>query len=144
MKKTAPAFHEDFTRAHDVKTSSDRNFGLVFAAVFAIIAAAPVLSGRRPHVWAAAIATAMLLLALLAPKWLAPLNRAWTWVGLRLHQIVSPVVLGLLFGAFIVIGKLVGRRRYEALGLTFDPNRRSYWVDRDPPGPAPETMRRQF
>ena len=116
----------------------------MFAAVFGIIAVAPIVSGRRPHLWAAVVAAVMLLLALLAPSWLALLNRVWTWVGMQLHRLVSPVVLGLLFGAFIVIGKLIGDRRYESLGLRFDPTRRSYWVDRVPPGPEPETMRRQF
>jgi hypothetical protein len=30
------------------------------------------------------------------------------------------------------------------LQLGFDRNARSYWIERQPPGPAPETFRRQF
>lgn len=119
-------------------------FGFVVATALAVVALAPMVSGGRPRWWAGVIAGGLVILALLAPQSLAPLNRGWAWVGMRLHQIVSPVVLGLLFTAFIVIAQLMGRRRHEALGLRFDPDRRSYWVDRDPPGPAPETMRHQF
>lgn len=144
MQSTAPGFHEDLTRTSAVQASSDRAFGLVFAGVFLVVAAAPVFSGNAPRWWVAALSAVMLLLALLAPTWLAPLNRAWGWIGARLHQITSPVVLGLLFGAFIVIGRLIGRRRHEALGLWFDPNRRSYWVERNPPGPTAESMHHQF
>ena len=144
MDKTASVFHEDFTRAPAAERSSDRTFGFVFAAVFSIVAMAPMVSGRSPRWWAGAIALGVLVVALLVPRLLRPLNRGWAWVGARLHQIVSPIALGVLFGVFIVIGWLMGRRRHEALGMRFDPARQSYWVTRDPPGPAPETMRRQF
>lgn len=144
MKSTASAFHEDLGREPAGRASTNRAFGLVFAGVFLVVAAAPVAFGGRLRLWSVAVAAAMLLLAILAPNVLAPLNRAWMWVGMRLHQIMSPVVLGLMFGAFIVVGWLMGRRRYEALGLQFDPTRRSYWVDREPPGPPPESMRHQF
>ena len=33
---------------------------------------------------------------------------------------------------------------YDKPFLKFDPNAKSYWIERRPPGPTPETMRRQF
>ena len=39
--------HEDFSRTHEVKASSNRGFGWVFTAVFLIIGLWPLLSGRR-------------------------------------------------------------------------------------------------
>jgi hypothetical protein len=30
------------------------------------------------------------------------------------------------------------------LGLAFDKDAKSYWITREPPGPAPETMTNQF
>jgi hypothetical protein len=144
MTSAASAFHEDLTRAGATKLSSDRSFGVVFTVVFSVIALWPMLSGGRPRWWTAGVAIVMLVLALAAPGWLHPLNRAWAWVGARLHQVVSPVVLGLLFATFVVVAWFAGRRHRDALGLRFDADRRSYWVKRDPPGPAPETMRNQF
>lgn len=140
----ASGFHEDFERRSAATSSSDRAFGFVMAAVFFLIALAPVVRGGGPRWWAAVTGLGLLAVALLAAQWLAPLNRAWTWLGMQLHRVVSPVVLGLLFAGFIVIGRFAGRRSREALGLRFDRDRHSYWVHRNPPGTTPQTMRNQF
>ena len=144
MKSVSSGFYEDLERGAPSKASSDRAAGLVFTTVFGIVALQPLVRGGSPRWWSAAIALGFLVVAVLAPQWLAGLNRAWTWVGAQLHRVVSPVILGLLFGAIIVVGRLMGRRSREALGLRFDPDRRSYWVTRDPPGPGAQTMRNQF
>jgi hypothetical protein len=83
--------------------------------------------------------------ALLRPALLAPLNRLWTRFGLLLHRIVSPVVLGIMF--FAVITPMAWIRRAlgnDPLRLRFDREARTYWVDRQPPGPPPETLTNQF
>ncbi|MEX2617397.1 MAG: SxtJ family membrane protein [Alphaproteobacteria bacterium] len=132
--------------AHDaVKTSSERSFGFVFAAVFAIVACFPLLSGDAPRWWSAAVAGAFLAAAIAYPPVLALPNRLWARFGLLLHRIVNPIVMGFLF--FLVVTpiamlmRLVGKRPLQT-GL--DAGAASYWVRREPPGPAPETMKRQF
>ena len=48
--------HEDLTREQPLEASSDRSFGLVFAAVFLLIAGWPLFHGEVPRWWAAGIA----------------------------------------------------------------------------------------
>jgi len=129
-----------------VKGSSDRGFGLVFAAVFAIVALWPVVFGADgPRWWAAAVAGLFLALALTVPRRLAPLNRLWLKFGLVLHRVVNPLVMGFLF--FLVLTPMGLAAR--ALGKDFlrrrrDPAAASYWLPRQPPGPAAGGMRNQF
>lgn len=141
----APATHEDLHRAVDVRPSSDRCFGLVFAAVFALIGALPLLSGGRIRWWALAVAGVFAALAVACPSGLGPLNRAWLRVGLRLGAATSPVILGALFyGVVTPIGLLMRWRGNDPLLLRPQSGRDSYWIRRTPPGPAPDTMSNQF
>ncbi len=136
--------HESFARA-EVKSSSDRSFGLVFAAVFAIIAAWPLLSWHGPRLWALGIALAFLLAALAFPRVLHPLNRLWFRIGMLLHHVVTPLVMGLIFCFGVVPTALVMRMRRKD-PLRIDGHRRgeTTWVVRSPPGPPPDTMKRLF
>jgi len=94
--------HEDLSREIDEPHGSDRSFGFVFATVFALIALLPLLHGHALRLWALAPAAAFLILALAAPKVLAPLNRVWMAVGRLLNRIVSPVVMAVLFLVAVV------------------------------------------
>ena len=127
------------------RTASDRSFGIVFTIVYLIVALWPLLDARAPRGWALALAAAFALATLLRPRLLAPLNRAWTRLGLAMHRVVNPVVLALIFGLTIVptglILRLLGK---DPLRLRRDPAADSYWISRDPPGPAPDSMQRQF
>src|SRR5262245_23347122 len=137
--------HESFHREANVKGSSDRSFGLVFAAFFAIVAALPLLFGAPLRWWALAVAGLFLLLALVAPAALAPLNRLWTKFGLLLHRVMSPVVLGVMFFLVITpIGLLMRLLGKDLLRLKFDRAAGSYWISREPPGPPPESLKDQF
>jgi hypothetical protein len=137
--------HENYIREDDVERPPDRQFGLVFAAVFGILAAWPLLSGRPMRWWSAALAAAFLAVALVAPRLLAPLNRVWLWIGLLMHRIVTPVVLGLVFFSTVTpIGLLLRAFGKDPLRLRLDPEASSYWIERRPPGPAGNTMPRQF
>ena len=138
--------HENFQRQEKIRGSSDRSFGLVFAAVFALAAFLPLLrSPHQPRWWAAVIALAFALLALLWPKRLAPLNRLWLKFGPLLHAIVSPVVLALIFYVAIVpVGLLKRMFGNDSLRLKADRAANTYWVDRDPSDSALSSMKRQF
>lgn len=138
-------FHEDFDRTEKVEGSSERTFGLVFAGLFAAVGLWPLLGGGGPRLWSLGIAALFLALATLRPAALRPLNRLWLRFGLLLHKVVNPLVLGLLFYATVTpTGLLMRLAGKDPLGRRFDPAASSYWVLRDPPGPAPETMKKQF
>lgn len=145
MAKTAAQTHETLTREEAVKGSSDRSFGLTFAVVGLILAGIGYWRGHGYWVYALAASAGFGVLALAAPGLLAPLNKLWLKFGLLLHHIVNPLVMGLLFFAVItpmaVVVRLMGK---DLLRLRFDRQAKSYWIPRDPPGPAPDSMKHQF
>lgn len=139
------ATHEDFSREHEVRNSSDRTFGLVFAAFFAALALVPMLLHRAPRIWALPIGAAFLLLAIVRPVLLAPLNKLWARLGLLLNRITNPVIMVILFYVAVTpIAFLMRMAGKDQLSLKWDPEARSYWVPRTPPGPPPESMTDQF
>ncbi len=137
--------HERFDRADEVKTSSDRAFGLVMAVALAIIGGVVLYGGGPSAYWWLGVSTAFLALALAYPRALKPFNGLWTKLGLALHAVVSPLIMGLLFFAVVaptgLVMRLAGK---DPLRLKRDPNATTYWIRRTPPGPTPETMTRQF
>lgn len=142
-------FHENLRDREDVKVGSERSFGLVFSAVFAIVALWPLVfnadqeSGLR--IWAFVTSALFAVIALTIPRILAPLNKLWFKFGLLLHRVVNPVVMAILFFSTIVpIGLLMRVFGKIPLQLDFDKNADSYWLSRTPPGPAPKSMKRQF
>ena len=137
--------HENLSRTQHVEGSSDRNFGLVFSAVFAIVACWPMLHGELPRWWSLGVAAAFAALAAARPAWLSGPNRLWTRLGVILANVVSPIALGILFyGALTPIGFLVRLAGKDPLRLKFDPATDSYWIVRQPPGPPPDSMNDQF
>jgi nitrate reductase NapE component len=137
--------HEDFSRTHEVKASSNRSFGWVFTVVFLIIAVWPLFSGGMVRWWSLSVAAAFALVTVAAPKLLALPNRLWLRFGLLLNRIISPVVLALLF-YFVVtpMGALMRVFGKDTLRLRRHATDTSYWIKRDPPGPKPDSMNHQF
>ena len=137
-------FHENFRR-EEVVAGSDRGFGLVLAGFFAVIGALKLWHGHAVWIVWCAAALVFLVLAVVRPKILAPLNRLWLKLGLLLYRIVNPIVMALMFYLTILpIGLLTRLFREDPLRLKRDPKARSYWIERRPPGPEPDTMRNQF
>lgn len=140
-------FHEDLGREdEEVKGSSDRGFGQVFAVVFALVAFWPLTgAGGSVRLWSLGLAIAFLAIAYLRPSLLAPLNWVWTRFGLLLHRIVNPLVMGMLFyGTVTPMGLIMRTLGKDLLRLKRDPEAKTYWIERKPPGPAPDSMSNQF
>ncbi len=137
--------HETLDNLHPVKTASDRSFGFWFAAIFLAIALFIWYQSGGLKIWLVVLSGVFGLLAVIKPSLLAPLNRAWTALGLLMGKVVSPIVMGLLFFGMItpmgVFMRLFGK---DLLRLKFKPDEKSYWIPRDPPGPEPETLSKQF
>ncbi|MBF0353800.1 MAG: hypothetical protein HQL43_00995 [Alphaproteobacteria bacterium] len=139
------ATHEDFNEKSKVKQGSDRSFGFVFAAFFAIIGLWPLFKGLDARLWALFLAALFLAVSLIRPALLKPLNRVWFLFGLLLHKIVSPLIMGLLFFLTVAPTGLIMRALgKDMLRLKRDPEAASYWILRDPPGPEAGSMTRQF
>jgi hypothetical protein len=137
-------FHEAFRSDEPVQPASKRRFGYLMAGAFAIVGLWPLTRSGHAHVWALIAAAMFLALAVLIPRLLAPLLWLWTQIGLLLHRITNPVLLGLIFyGAIVPTGLVMRALGKRPLHLAFDPGRRSYWIERVP-GPDPRSMTKQF
>jgi hypothetical protein len=137
----------EYTPRHAVpiKGSTNRAFGLVFSVVFVLIALYPLLGSGTIRSWSLIVAGIFLLLALVIPGVLAPANRLWMKFGELMHRIVSPVALGIVFYLTVLptglILRLFGK---DPLRLRLDSQADSYWIKREPPGPAAESLNNQF
>ena len=131
-------FHESLGRASQVHPGSDRAFGFIMATACAIISGLSyLLDATHWPLWSA-IAAALALFAWLQPTLLAPFNRLWSKLGLLLHQVITPVIIGLVFFVIITpVGLGLRAMRKRPLELGFEPRRRSYWITlRKKPGQA--------
>lgn len=137
--------HENFVRAEEIQGGSDRSFGIVFAVIFGIVALFPLLDGEKIHLWALFGAAGFAGIALVYPRVLAPANRLWMRFGLLLSKIVNPIVLGILFyGVLAPTGFVLRAMGKDVLKCDIDPGAPSYWIERETPGPSPESMKNQF
>lgn len=137
--------HERLVAAETVVAGSDRSFGLVMAAACSIVALINLWYDGWLWPWFAGATVLFLLAALLRPALLNPLNRAWLALGLLLHRVVNPIVMALLFyGTVLPTGLVMRALGKDLLRLRRQPGADSYWIVRQPPGPAPESMKDQF
>ena len=137
--------HETLNREEGIKVSSDRSFGIVFFIVFVVAGTWMLLKGQSAG-WLMLVSSIILLVITLArPSILGSLNRAWFKFGLLLSRVVNPLILGVVF--FLVITPMAVTRRLlgkDSLNLKFKSSLKSYWINRNPPGPKPNSMTRQF
>ena len=142
---TSSNFHEDLARHGDEPRASERNLGVTFAVVLGLIGAVRLYRGSETGVYWLAAAAVFLACAYFWTAPLRPLNVVWHRLGLILFAVVSPIVMGIVFYTTVApIGLLMRRFGKDPLRLKFDPAARSYWIARDPPGPAGAQMKNQF
>lgn len=132
-------FHESLSRKEQVEIGANRAFGFVMGGACLIIAGLGYWAGTNHWPYWTIAALAFAGTGWIWPSLLYPLNRAWFLLGLAMHRVVTPVVMGFMFFAVItptgLLMRLFGQR---PLGLKFDPNAASYWTERDgtsQPGP---------
>lgn len=131
---------------HSPALPSDRKFGGLFVAVFAIATAYFYFfksAGTTALVFAV-LAALFAVATIAAPTLLAPLNRLWFQLGLLLGKIVSPLVLGTIFFLVITPVSLISRLFGRDELLLRKRKASTYWIEREPPGPAPDSFRNQF
>lgn len=128
------------------RPGSDRAFGLVFAGVFCVIG----IWLWYHHVtkwWPFIFAFAFLAAAALRPRVLHPLNWLWFRLGMLLHAIISPIIIGLIFVAIVVptaiFLRLLGKD-VLALDVRRQSKRGTYWIAREQARIEPDSMREQF
>ena len=140
--------HENCAAHSTLKTATNRSFGLTVGGILAAIALVRwywVAELSWLMLGFLVIGAALVAAGLLRPDTLALPNRLWTKLGLVLFYVVNPVVMLILFIVTILpaglIMRLVG---HDPMRRRFVPEAKSYWLDRDPPGPAPDSLENQF
>ena len=115
----------------DIELPSNKKFGFFFTFVFAILAFYFLFIDSI--LWAQALAILVaffLLITVIIPQVLLPLNKLWMRLGLLLGMIVSPIVLGIIFFGLVtpygVVMRMFGR---DELRLKFT-KKSSHWISR--------------
>jgi len=137
--------HEDFSRKLPVRTLRNRTFGLVVAAILSFAGLLPLVRHHSIRWYFIAPAGAFLIVSLAAPGLIAPVQRVWMHVGHAVSNVLSHVLSALLlliaFAPARLILRLAGQ---DPLARHWDSQTDTYWLPRDPPGPSPPSMTRQF
>ena len=126
----------------EIKTSSNKSFGLVFFVIFMTIALWPLLNDENIRIWSVIVSIIFLILGLFNSKILTPFNKLWMRLGILLGTIVSPIVMGIVYFVVItpigLIMKLFGK---DVLNLKIDKNKNTYWTLKKK---IPSKMKDQF
>ena len=122
-----------------------RRFGLVVAAGLSALALFGWFRGHThgPVVLGTA-AGALLLAALVAPRALHGVRRAWLGLAAALAWLNTRVILSVLYYAVFTPVGVIRRAFADPLDLRFRDERSTYWVRRATPPLDPKAYERQF
>ena len=110
-------------------TSTNKSFGIIFFIFFLIISFWPLLNDEEIRVWALIMSLIFLILAILKPYLLTPLNRIWIRFGFVLGGIVSPIIMGIVFFTIVTpTGFLMRIFSKDYLNLKKNSNK-TYWIN---------------
>ncbi len=115
---------------NDIKIGSNKSFGIVFFIVFLIIALYPMLKGQDLRLWSLIISFIFLILGMINSSILSPLNKIWFKFGILLGNIISPIVMAIVF--FVVVtptGIIMKILRKDLIGLKKN-NKNTYWIEK--------------
>jgi len=130
---------------NSLRLPSNRSFGFTFSAVFLAAGVYGLWHGGHALSWLLPAAVLTAAVTLTRESWLTPLNRGWMKLGELLGRIVSPLVLAVIFfGVFTPVGALMRLFGRDAMARRFAPERKTYWLERHPPGPPDDSYRNMF
>ena len=117
----------------NMNKSSNKSFGVVFFLVFLVIGLYPLLNDGNIRILFIIISFLFLLLGILNSKILTPLNNIWFKVGIILGQIVSPIIMLMIFFTIVTpIGCIMRLMNKDVLNLKFNKNN-TYWIAKSGP-----------
>ena len=123
------------------KIPSNKSFGIVFFILFLIISLWPLLNSGNVRIWSLLLSIIFLILGILNSRILTPFNKIWMKSGVLLSNVVSPVIMVIVFFLVITpIGLLMRLFKKDLLNLKFNKNY-SYWIEKK--GPLSK-MKNQF
>lgn len=122
--------HESLTSFRRVEASSSRKFGVTVGAILCALALWPALRhGAQPRYYLLGAGAALVVLGLVVPRVLDPLNALWFKLGMVLTKITNPIVMGIMyFVAVVPMGWML--RGKDLLRLKRNADADTYWVER--------------
>ena len=137
--------HEDFAREERVEIGSNRTFGVVIGLIAVLFGVYPLVHGDPLRLWLLLPGAALLLVGVLRPELLAPLNLVWFWIGKLLGMVVAPIVMMMIFFVTITpIALIVRWSGKDSLRLRRQSAVDTYWIKREGPGSTRESLKNQF
>lgn len=115
-------------KINKIKISSNKSFGIIFFIVFLIISIYPIINDQEIRIWSIVVSIIFLIMGLRNSRYLTPLNIIWFKFGILLGNLISPIVMGLIFFTIVTpIGLLMRIYSKNFLNLKKN-NDNSYWV----------------
>jgi hypothetical protein len=107
-----------------------RQFGFLVGGIFGVMGLWPLVWRHQPvRSWALVLAVALIVPALVAPRILAPVHRAWMALGEVLAWINTRIILGLVFYLVVTpIGLLMRLVSHDPMRRQFDRAGESYRI----------------
>lgn len=129
MAENRNLFHEKFDREDRVKIGPEKSFGLTFGAVFFLLGTLPIIFSHSPRGWAIALGVLFIMTAFVQPIIFRVPNRIWFRLGLLMNQVVSPLVLAVLFYfVFTPVGLALRFFKKDILNLRINKSLSTYWI----------------
>ncbi len=115
------------------KIPSNKSFGIVFFILFLIISLWPLLNSGNVRIWSLLLSLIFLILGILNSRILTPFNKIWMKFGILLGNVVSPIIMVIVFFLVITpISLLMRIFKKDLLNLKFNKNY-SYWIEKKGP-----------
>ena len=114
-----------------IKLPTNRNFGEVFFLVFLFISLFPLLNHGNIRIWSVIIALVFLILGLLNSPVLSPLNKLWFKFGIMLGNLISPVVMAIIFFMVVTPTSLLVRLFGKDLLSLKKNDKKTYWIKKN-------------
>ena len=125
----------------NLKFENNKSFGILFFIVFILVSVWPLKNGQDLRVWSLIVSVVFLFLGLINSKILTPFKLAWIKFGYFLGNIISPIVMGLIYFLVLtptgLIMRLLGK---DILKLKKNTNN-TYWEKKSKNN---SSMRNQF
>lgn len=113
-----------------------KKFGLTMTTAFVLLGGLLLWRGKLWGIYLLYAATVFLILEVIAPKALGPIEKVWLAFGEKIGAVMSVVILSIAFYLVLtplgLILRLLGK---DLLSIKLDPKRESYWEPAEVDGP---------
>lgn len=119
-----------------------KTFSLIWSFIFIIIAIFPLFNGLSIRLWSIIVAFIFFIITFTKPILLSGFYKVWLKFGEIIGNIISKVIMTILFyGLFTPIALILRLLGKDLLGKKLDKNSSTYWVKRDT---QPGSLKNQF